>query len=142
MNPSALPPVRQNLSILLTGAVILVLAVMLRQTLHGLVDTVPILAAVSTILVFVVPGVVVGFLAPRRWLANGASLGFLAGCLIALKSAMPSASNLAPLLLVEGAGIFAAVGGIGCSLGALFGGRVLRRLLVLSGGRMERTPHE
>jgi hypothetical protein len=55
---------------------------------------------------------------------------------------MPAASNLAPVLVVEGVGIFAAVGGIGCSLGALFGGRVLRKLPMLSGGRLARKPHE
>jgi hypothetical protein len=73
---------RPNIFAILAGALVLIPCVLVRVAGGPLVDQVPVLAAILTLLVFLIPGAIAGLIAPRSFFWNGAILGMIAAILL------------------------------------------------------------
>jgi hypothetical protein len=109
----------------------------LRQVEQPLVQGSSVLAAAATLLVFIVPGAVVGALARGAWLINGVLLGLYAGAFVTWQAAgfRPLSWNVP--LLYETLAVLVGLGIVGCGVGAALGRALSKQMF--SNNRMERT---
>ena len=124
-----LPPVlrqvlltRPSILALVAGAPVLIVCSLLRVVGQPLVNDAPFVAALSTLLVFLIPGAVTGVVAPRSFFWNGAILGMIAAAFVTLQSNQFGMPNWSSILLYEVIGLWACIGIPLCIVGAL-GGR-------------------
>jgi len=94
-----------------------------RQAVQPLVESRPILGAIGTLAIFIVPGVVVGAMARKAWLFNGVLLGILGGLFVLFQIADWRPAWTQPLLYQTFAYLLA-LATCGCCVGAVLG-RVL-----------------
>jgi hypothetical protein len=116
---------RPSVVALMTGALVLVACSLLRVAGQPLVDGVPVIAAISTLLVFLIPGAITGIGEPRSFLCNGAILGIVAAVFVTLQSNQFRMPNWSSLLVYEAIGVLACVSVPLCIAGA-FGGHFVR----------------
>lgn len=83
-------------------------------------------AAVFTLLVFLIPGVLTGAIAPRSFFLNGVILGIIAAAIVTFQSFHFRQPNWSSALLYEAIGILACISVPLCVVGAL-GGRFVGR---------------
>ncbi len=113
---------RPSILALMTGALALSACSLLRVAGQPLFDGMPVVAAISTLLVFLIPGAVTGVVAPRSFFLNGAILGMIAAAFVTLQSNQFRMPNWSSILLCEAIGVLACVSVPACIVGAL-GGR-------------------
>jgi hypothetical protein len=106
----------------MVGALALIACSLLRVAGQPLVDGVPVIAAILTLLVFLIPGAVTGVLAPRSFFWNGAILGMIGAAFVTLQSSQFRMPNWSSILLYEAIGVLACISVPSCMVGAL-GGR-------------------
>jgi hypothetical protein len=107
---------------LTAGALLLIVCSLARVAGQPLVDHVPMVAAILTLLVFLIPGVLTGVIAPRSFFWNGAILGMIAATFVTLQSIHFRLPNLSSALVYEAVGVWAYISVPSCIVGAL-GGR-------------------
>jgi hypothetical protein len=107
---------------LMTGVLVLVICAVMRVAGQPLVDHVPIIAAALSLLVFLIPGVVTGVIAPRSFFWNGIILGMVAAVFVTFQSIYFRLPNWSSILLYESIGVLACITVPVCTVGAL-GGR-------------------
>jgi hypothetical protein len=113
---------RPSILALMVGALALIACSLLRVAGQPLVDGVPVIAAILTLLVFLIPGAVTGVLAPRSFFWNGAILGMIGAAFVTLQSSQFRMPNWSSILLYEAIGVLACISVPSCMVGAL-GGR-------------------
>jgi hypothetical protein len=116
---------RPSVFAILTGVLVLIPCVLARIAARSLVDQVPVLAAVLTLLVFLIPGAIAGLISPRSFFWNGGILGLIAAAFVALNSFHFRRPMLPPMILLESIGLLVCVTVASCIVGAL-GGRFVR----------------
>jgi hypothetical protein len=116
---------RPNLIAILAGAIVLIPCVLMRVAGQSFVDQAPVLAAVLTLLVFLIPGGIAGLIAPRSFFWNGAILGIIAAIFVTFNSFHFRLPNWQSTILYETIGLLACVTVTSCIVGAL-GGRFVR----------------
>jgi hypothetical protein len=116
---------RPSVFAVLIGVIVLIPCVLLRVAGRSLVDQVPVLAAILTLLVFLIPGAIAGLIAPRSFFWNGAILGLIGTAFVTFDSFHFRRPNLPSMILLELVGVLACVSVILCIVGA-FGGRFVR----------------
>jgi ABC-type Mn2+/Zn2+ transport system permease subunit len=109
----------------LGGMIVLVPCVLARVAGHSMIDQVPVLGAILTLLVFLIPGVIAGLIAPRSFFWDGAILGLIAAAFVTFHSFHFRLPNLPALVLFESIGLLLCVTVTACIVGAL-GGRFVR----------------
>ena len=107
---------------LTAGALLLIVCSLMRVAGQPLVDHVPIVAPILTLLVFVIPGVLTGVIAPRSFFWDGAILGIVAAAFVTLQSNHFRLPNWSSVLVYEAVGVLACITVPSCIVGAL-GGR-------------------
>jgi hypothetical protein len=117
---------RPNIFAILAGALVLIPCVLMRVAGGSLVDQVPVLAALLTLLVFFIPGAIAGLIAPRSFFWNGAILGLIAAIFVTFNSFHFRLPNWQSAVLYETIGLLTCVTVTSCIVGAL-GGRFVRR---------------
>jgi hypothetical protein len=117
---------RPNIFAILAGAFVLIPCVLMRVAGGSLVDQVPVLAALLTLLVFLIPGAIAGLIAPRSFFWNGAILGLIAAIFVTFNSFHFRLPNWHSAVLYETIGLLTCVTITSCIVGAL-GGRFVRR---------------
>jgi fructose-specific phosphotransferase system IIC component len=118
---------RPNIFAILAGALVLIPCVLVRVAGGSLVDQAPpVLAAILTLLVFLVPGAIAGLIAPRSFFWNGAILGMIAAIFVTFNSFHFRLPNWQSAVLYETIGLLTCVTVTSCIVGAL-GGRFVRR---------------
>jgi hypothetical protein len=110
---------------ILAGMAVLIPCVLMRLASRPYLDQMPALAAALTFLVFVIPGMIAGLVAPRAFFWNGAVLGFVSTPVVALIAYLFSPLKLPPAILFELISLLACVSISTCVLGAL-AGRIVR----------------
>ena len=115
---------RPSISALIVAAPVLVLCSLARVAGQPLVDQAPVVAVILTFLVFLIPGAVVGVLAPRSFFWDGAILGIIGAFFATLQSLQFSHPNWSSIILYEAIGVLACLSIPLCLLGAL-GGRTV-----------------
>ena len=118
--------VRPKIFAILAGAFVLIPCVLLRLAGGSLVDQVPVLAAILTLLVFLIPGAIAGLIAPLSFFWNGAILGMIAAIFVTFNSFHFRLPNWQSAVLYETIGLLMCVTVTSCIVGAL-GGRFVRR---------------
>ena len=116
---------RPNLIAILAGAIVLIPCVLMRVAGQSFVDQAPVLAAMLTLLVFLIPGGIAGLIAPRSFFWNGAILGIIAEIFVTFNSFHFRFPNWQSTILYETIGLLACVTVTSCIVGAL-GGRFVR----------------
>jgi hypothetical protein len=117
---------RPNILAILAGALVLIPCVLVRVAGGSLVDQVPVLAAILTLLVFLIPGAIAGLIAPRSFFWNGAILGMIAAISVTFNSFHFRLPNWQSAVFYETIGLLTCVTVTSCIVGAL-GGRFVRR---------------
>jgi hypothetical protein len=118
---------KPSISALMVAAIVLIACSLARVAGQPLVDNVPIVAAVLTFLVFLIPGAVAGLIAPRSFLWDGLILGMIAAGFVTLQSFQFRLPNWSSILLYEAIGMLACLSVPLCIAGALGGRFVSRR---------------
>jgi hypothetical protein len=118
---------RPSIFAIVAGAIVLIPGVLVRVAGQPLVDHVPVLAAILTLLVFLIPGAIAGVIAPRSFFWNGAILGMIAAVFVTLNSFHFRLPNWSSIALYEAIGLLAFVTVTSCIVGALGGRFVSRR---------------
>ena len=113
---------KPSISALAAAALVLISCSLARVAGQSLVDNLPAVAAVLTLLVFLIPGVVAGVIAPRSFLWDGLILGMIAAAFVTLQSFQFRLPNWSSIVLYEAIGLCACVSVPSCIVGAL-GGR-------------------
>lgn len=113
---------RPSIFALMLGAVVLIPCSLARLAGQPLVADVPVAGAISTLLVFMIPGAVAGVVAPRSFLWDGTILGMIAAAFATLQSFQFYRPNWSSIILYETIGMAACVSIPSCIVGAL-GGR-------------------
>jgi hypothetical protein len=116
---------RPSLFAILAGALVLIPCVLMRVAGQSFVDQAPVLAAMLTLLVFLIPGGIAGLIAPRSFFWNGAILGIIAALFVTFNSFHFRLPNWQSTILYETIGLLACVTVTSCIVGAL-GGRFVR----------------
>jgi hypothetical protein len=111
----------------MVGALVLIVCSLTRAAGQPLVDHLPIVALVSTLLVFLIPGAVTGAIAPRSFFWNGAILGLIAAAFVTIQSNQFRALDWSSFILYETVGVLACLSVPACLVGALGGRYVSRR---------------
>jgi hypothetical protein len=111
---------------LMAGAIALIVCSLARIAGQPFVDHNPIAAAVLTLLVFLIPGVFTGAIAPRSFFLNGVILGIVAAAIVTFQSFHFRQPNWSSVLLYEAIGILACISVPLCVVGSL-GGRFVGR---------------
>jgi hypothetical protein len=117
---------RPNIFAILAGALVLIPCVLMRVAGGSLVDQMPVLAALLTLLVFFIPGAIAGVIAPGSFFWNGAILGLIAAIFVTFNSFHFRLPNWQSAVLYETIGLLTCVTVTSCIVGAL-GGRFVRR---------------
>jgi hypothetical protein len=89
---------------------------------QSLVDHVPIVAATFTLLVFLIPGVVTGVIAPSSTFWNSIILGLISAAFVTFQANQFQALNWSSGVLYEAFGVLACLSVPACLAGAM-GGR-------------------
>jgi len=121
----------------LVGCLVLVTLSLLRQATQPFVESLPMLAILMSVLVFVVPGAVAGAMAPRAWLWNIVMLGIFAGAFLTWQVGgfeRPTWRSPLPYKVFL---VLVAFSALGCAVGSLLG-VVARRYGPLSRDRLRR----
>jgi hypothetical protein len=113
---------RPSILALVVGAMLLIACSLARVAGQPLVANMPVVAAVSTMLVFLIPGAVAGVIAPRSFFWDGAILGLIAATFVTLQSIQFYRPNWSSIILYQAIGVLACVSVPSCVVGAL-GGR-------------------
>jgi hypothetical protein len=113
---------KPSVSALMAAALALIACSLARVAGQSLVDNLPAVAAVLTLLVFVIPGAVAGVMAPRSFFWDGLILGMIAAAFVTLQSFQFRLPNWSSIVLYEAIGVWACVSVPSCIVGAL-GGR-------------------
>jgi hypothetical protein len=116
---------RRDALALAAGALLLIVCSLMRVAGQPLVDHVPMIAAILTLLVFLIPGSLTGLIAPRSFLCNGAILGMIGAAFVTLQSIQFQPPNWSSLLVYQAAAVFACITVPSCIVGTL-GGRFVR----------------
>jgi hypothetical protein len=111
---------------ILAGVAVLIPCVLMRLAGRPFLDQMPALAAALTFLVFAIPGMIAGLVAPRAFFWNGAVLGLISTPVVTLIASLFSPLKLPPTILFELISLLACVSVCSCIVGAL-GGRIVRR---------------
>jgi len=106
----------------MAGVLMLIFCSLMRVAGQPLVDHVPIVAAILTLFVFLIPGAVAGVIAPRSFFWDGAILGMIAAAYVTLQSNHFRLPNWSSILLYEAIGVLACIAVPSCIVGA-WGGR-------------------
>jgi hypothetical protein len=117
---------RPSLFAILAGALVLIPCVLMRVAGQSFVDQAPVLAAMLTLLVFLIPGGIAGLIAPRSFFWNGAILGIVGAAFVTFQSFHFRQPNWSSVLLYEAIAVLACISVPSCMVGAL-GGRFVRR---------------
>jgi hypothetical protein len=117
---------RPSLSALAAGTLLLIVGSLLRAAGQPLLGVSSIAAASLTCMVFVVPAFVVGAIAPRAAILDGAILGMIGAAFVTLQAAQFHQPDWSSLLVYETIGLLACLAVPLCMLGAVFGGRLFR----------------
>ena len=118
---------RPSVLALLAGSLLLIVCSLMRAAGQPLVDHVPVIAAILTLLVFLIPGAVTGAIAPRSFFYNGAILGLIAAAFVTLQSNQFWELNWSSVILYEALGVLACLTVPACLAGALGGSYVSRQ---------------
>jgi hypothetical protein len=120
--------VRPSLPALAAGAILLIVGSLMRVAGQPSLGGSPIAGASLTVLVFLVPALVAGALAPRAAILDGIILGLIGAAFVTLQIAglRPDWSSF---LLYETMGLFACLSVPLCMVGAVVGGRLFRARL-------------
>jgi p-aminobenzoyl-glutamate transporter AbgT len=110
---------------LMVAAIVLIACSLARAAGQSFVNDAPVVAAVLTFLVFLIPGVVAGVIAPRSFLWDGLILGMIAAAFVTFQSLQFRVPNWSSIVLYEAIGVWACVSAPLCIVGAL-GGRFVR----------------
>jgi hypothetical protein len=113
---------RPSIFALMAGALLLVVSSLIRMAGQPLVDQVPVVAAMMSCLVFLIPGAITGLIAPRSFFWNGAILGLIAASFVTLQSNKFGTPNWSSIVFYIGA--WACLSVPLCIVGA-FGGRAI-----------------
>jgi hypothetical protein len=116
---------RPSVFAILAGALVLIPCVLMRVAGQSLVEQAPVLAAILTLLAFLIPGAIVGLIAPRSFFWNGAILGIIAAIFVTFNSFHFRQPNWQSTILYETIGLLACITVSSCMVGAL-GGRFVR----------------
>jgi hypothetical protein len=100
------------------GSLVLIPGVLIRIAGQPLVDNEPVLGAMLTLLVFLIPGAIAGVVAPRSFFWNGAILGLIAAVFVTLNSFHFRLPNWSSIVLYEAVGLLACVSVTSCVVGA------------------------
>jgi hypothetical protein len=117
---------RPRIFAIVAGALVLIPGVLMRVAGQPLVDHAPVLGAILTLLVFLIPGAITGVIAPRSFFWNGVILGMIAAVFVTLNSFHFRLPNWSSIVLYEAIGLLACVTVTSCIVGAL-GGRFVGR---------------
>lgn len=113
---------RPSIGALMAGISIFVVCSFLRVAGKPLVDQVPVVAATLTLLVFLIPGAITGFITPRSFFWNGVILGLIAAAFVTFQSFQFRLPNWSSIFLYQAIGVLACLSVPLCIAGAL-GGR-------------------
>ena len=116
---------RPSFFAILAGALVLIPCVLMRVAGQSLVDQTPVLAAILTLLVFLIPGAIAGLIAPRSFFWNGTILGTIAAIFVTFNSFHFRLPNWQSSVLYETIGLLMCVTVMSCIVGA-FGGHFVR----------------
>jgi hypothetical protein len=114
--------IKPSIFALMAGATVLIVCSLARVAGQPLVANAPGVAAVSTLLVFLIPGAVAGVIAPRSFLWDGVILGLIAATFATLQSFAFRQPNWSSIILYQAIGVLACMSFPSCVVGA-FGGR-------------------
>jgi hypothetical protein len=112
---------------LMVGAIVLIACSLARVAGQPLVANMPVVAAVSTLLIFLIPGAVAGVIAPRSFFWDGVILGTIGAAFVTLQSFQFRSPNWSSIVLYEAIGVLACVSVPSSIVGALGGRFVSRR---------------
>src|ERR1700679_1919061 len=112
---------KPSICALIAAALVLIACSLARVAGQSLVDNLPAVAAVLTLLVFLIPGVVAGVIAPRSFLSDGLILGIIAAAFVTLQSFQFRLPNWSSIVLYEAIGVWACVSVPLCIVGAASG---------------------
>jgi hypothetical protein len=115
------PIARPKAIAILAGVAVLIPCVLMRLASRPYLDQMPALAAALTFLVFVIPGMIAGLVAPRAFFWNGAILGLVSTPVVTLIAYLFSPLKLPPTIFFDLVSLFACVSISTCILGALAG---------------------
>ena len=127
--PRGLLLVRPRILAIAAGALILIPGVLMRVASQPLLDHLPVLGAVLTLLVFLIPGAITGVIATRAFFWNGAILGMIASVFVTLNSFHFRFPNWSSIVLYEAIGLLVCVTVTSCIVGAVGGRFVVRHRL-------------
>ena len=108
---------KPSICALIAAALVLIACSLARVAGQSLVDNLPAVAAVLTLLVFLIPGVI----APRSFLSDGLILGIIAAAFVTLQSFQFRLPNWSSIVLYEAIGVWACVSVPLCIVGAASG---------------------
>jgi ABC-type Mn2+/Zn2+ transport system permease subunit len=117
---------RPRILAIVAGALFLIPGVLMRVAGQPLADHVPVLGAILTLLVFLIPGAITGVIAPRSFFWNGAILGMIAAVFVTLNSFHFRLPNWSSIALYEAIALLACVTVTSCIVGA-WGSRFVGR---------------
>jgi hypothetical protein len=113
---------RPSIFALMAGAIVLIACSLARVAGQPLVVNMPVVAAVSTLLVFLIPGAVAGVIAPRSFFWDGLILGMIAAAFVTLQSSQFRMPNWSSIILYEAIGAWSCVS-VPSSIVGTLGGR-------------------
>ena len=102
----------------IAAALVLIPGVLIRIAGQPFVDHMPVLGAILTLLVFLIPGAIAGLLAPCSFFWNGAILGLIAAVFVTFNSFHFRLPNWSSIVLYEAIGLLACVSVTSCVVGA------------------------
>lgn len=117
---------RPSLPALAVAAFLLIVGSLGRAAGQPFLEVWPIAAASLTCLVFAVPALVAGAIAPRAAIFDGAILGLIGSAFVTLQTAQFHPPDWSSLLVYKTIGLFACLGVPLSMLAAALGGRLLR----------------
>jgi hypothetical protein len=115
---------RPSIFALMAGALLLVVFSLIRMACQPLVDHVPVVAAMMSCLVFLIPGAITGLIAPRSFFWNGAILGMIAASFVTLQSNQFGPPNWSSIVFYETIGVWACLS-VPLGIVGAFGGRAM-----------------
>jgi hypothetical protein len=113
---------RPNIFALMIGAIVLIACTLARLAGQPLVANLPVVAAASTLLIFLIPGAVAGLIAPRSFFWDGAILGMIAAAFVTLQSFQFYRPDWSSILLYQAMGVLACAS-VPLSIVGALGGR-------------------
>src|ERR1700704_2687132 len=115
--PSSTFSIRSPVLALALGLVLFALCSLLREAVQPYLGNAPYVGALLTVVIFVLPGALVGALSPRHSLLYGVILGVLAGAFVTMQVGHFSHINWIARPTLQIFGTFAGIGIILCEIG-------------------------